>query len=84
MRMLESSGSSLYGHVAPAPVMVTPAPFANATVLLAVFGNPSKLTKYPPSGLLQLAQPVSEKEPVLARYSWEKSAEQLLSLLKEN
>lgn len=31
-----------------------------------------------------LAQPVSEKEPVLARYSWEKSAEQLLSLLKEN
>ena len=31
-----------------------------------------------------LAQPVSEKEPVLARYSWEKSAEKLLSLLKEN
>ncbi len=44
MRILESPGSSLYGHVAPAPVIVTPASFANATVLLAVFGNPSKLT----------------------------------------
>lgn len=31
-----------------------------------------------------LAQPVSEKELVLARYSWEKAAEQLLLLLKEN
>ena len=35
MRMLLSFGSCLYGYVAPAPVIVTPASFARVTTRLA-------------------------------------------------
>ena len=58
MRILRSCGSLPYGYVAPALVSLTPASAAIATTSLAQPSTTSRLTKYPPVGLLQLAVPV--------------------------
>ena len=64
MRMLLSAGSFLYGHVAPAPVMVTPASFASATMRFAQPAGASNDTKYPPRGLLHEQPPTSANASV--------------------